>query len=50
MTSLDPGHVENRVVSGSGAMVGGLSVVRLDSSAYATFRDLAADAIFNGRP
>jgi LCP family protein required for cell wall assembly len=50
MTSLDPGHVENRVVSGSGAMVGGLSVVRLGSSAYATFRDLAADAIFNGRP
>jgi LCP family protein required for cell wall assembly len=50
MTSLDPGHVENRVVSGSGATVGGLSVVRLGASAYATFRDLAADAIFNGRP
>ena len=50
MTSLDPGHVENRVVSGTGAMIGGLSVVRLGSSAYATFRDLAADAIFNGRP
>lgn len=50
MTSLDPGHVENRVVSGTGAMVGGLSVVRLGPSAYATFRDLAADAIFNGRP
>jgi LCP family protein required for cell wall assembly len=50
MTSLDPGRVENRVVSGTGAMVGGLSVVRLGSSAYATFRDLAVDAIFNGRP
>jgi LCP family protein required for cell wall assembly len=50
MTSLDPGRVENRVVSGTGAMVGGLSVVRLGPSAYATFRDLAADAIFNGRP
>ena len=50
MTSLDPGRVENRVVAGTGAMVGGLSVVRLGPSAYATFRDLAADAIFNGRP
>jgi len=50
MTSLDPGHVENRVVSGTGAMIGGLSVVRLGASAYATFRDLAADAILNGRP
>ena len=50
MTSLDPGRVENRVVSGTGAMVGGLSVVRLGPSAYATFRDLAGDAIFNGRP
>jgi LCP family protein required for cell wall assembly len=50
MVSLDPGRVENRVVSGTGAMVGGLSVVRLGSSAYATFRDLAADAILNGRP
>ena len=50
MTSLDPGRVENRVVSGTGATVGGLSVVRLGPSAYATFHDLAADAIFNGRP
>jgi LCP family protein required for cell wall assembly len=50
MPSLDPGRVENRVVSGTGAMVGGLSVVRLGSSAYATFRDLAADAMFNGQP
>lgn len=50
MTSLDPEHVENRVVSGTGAMIGGSSVVRLGPSAYATFRDLAADAVFNGRP
>jgi polyisoprenyl-teichoic acid--peptidoglycan teichoic acid transferase len=50
MTSLDPGRVENRVVSGTGAMIGGLSVVRLGPSAYAMFRDLAADAMFNGRP
>jgi anionic cell wall polymer biosynthesis LytR-Cps2A-Psr (LCP) family protein len=48
--SLDPGRVENRVVSGTGATIGGLSVVRLGSAAHAMFRDLAADAIFNGRP
>jgi LCP family protein required for cell wall assembly len=50
MSSLDPGRVENRVVSGTGAMIGGSSVVRLGPSAYATFRDLAGDAIFNGHP
>jgi LCP family protein required for cell wall assembly len=50
MPSLDPGRVENRVVAGTGAMIGGLSVVQLGSAAHATFRDLAADAIFNGRP
>ena len=50
MPSLDPGRVQNRVVSGTGATVGGLSVVQLGSAAYAMFRDLAADAIFNGRP
>lgn len=50
MPSLDPGRVDNRVVSGTGAMIGGLSVVQLGSAAHAMFRDLAADAIFNGRP
>ncbi len=50
MPSLDPGRVENRVVSGTGATIGGLSVVQLGQAARATFRDLAADAIFNGRP
>ena len=50
MPSLDPGRVDNRVVSGTGAMVGGLSVVQLGPAAYAMFRDLATDAIFNGRP
>jgi LCP family protein required for cell wall assembly len=50
MPSLDPGRVDNRVVSGTGADVGGLSVVLLGSAAHAMFRDLAADAIFNGRP
>lgn len=50
MPSLDPGRVENRVVSGAGATIGGLSVVQLGSAAHAMFRDLAADAIFNGRP
>jgi LCP family protein required for cell wall assembly len=50
MPSLDPGTAENRVVSGTGATIGGLSVVLLGSAAHAMFRDLAADAIFNGRP
>ena len=50
MPSLDPGRVENRVVSGAGATVGGLSVVQLGPAAHAMFRDFAADAIFNGRP
>jgi LCP family protein required for cell wall assembly len=50
MPSLDPGHVANRVAPGTGAMVGGLSVVQLGAAAHAMFRDLAADAIFNGRP
>ena len=49
MPSLDPGRVESRVVSGTGATIGGLSVVQLGSAAHAMFRDLAADAIFNGR-
>jgi hypothetical protein len=49
MPSLDPGRVENRVVSGTGATIGGLSVVQLGPPAHAMFRDLAADAIFNGR-
>jgi LCP family protein required for cell wall assembly len=50
MPSLDPGRVENRVAPGTGAMIGGRSVVQLGPAAYAMFRDLAADAIFNGRP
>ncbi len=50
MPSLDPGRVDSRVVSGTGATIGGLSVVELGSAAHAMFRDLAADAIFNGRP
>ena len=50
MPSLDPGRVDSRVVSGTGATVGGLSVVELGSPAHAMFHDFAADAIFNGRP
>jgi LCP family protein required for cell wall assembly len=50
MPSLDPGRVENRVVSGTGATIDGLSVVELGSAARAMFRDFGADAIFNGRP
>ena len=42
--SVDPGRVNNRVVSGSGATIGGQSVVRLGSAARALFRDLRRDA------
>lgn len=37
--------VRNEVVYGSGAMVGGSSVVRLGGVAYAKFRDLRADGV-----
>ncbi len=50
MPSLDPGRVRNRVVAGTGAMIGGLSVVQLGATAHAMFRDLAADAMLNGHP
>ncbi|MGH2658869.1 MAG: LCP family protein, partial [Actinomycetota bacterium] len=43
--SFRPGQVRNQVVSGSGAMVGGQSVIYLGASARARFRDLAADAM-----
>jgi LCP family protein required for cell wall assembly len=43
--SIEPGRVDNRVVSGSGATVGGASVIRLGSSARAVFRDLARDGV-----
>lgn len=44
--SFRPGMVRNRVVSGSGAMVGGQSVVHLGADARAMFQDLATDAMF----
>jgi LCP family protein required for cell wall assembly len=47
--SIEPGRIRSRVVSGSGAMVGGQSVIRLGSSAYATFRDLRRDALLGRR-
>jgi polyisoprenyl-teichoic acid--peptidoglycan teichoic acid transferase len=50
MVSLDPGRVESRVVSGSGAVVGGQDIIRLGAPAHAMFRDFATDAIFNTRP
>ena len=50
MPSLDPGRVRNRVVAGTGAMIGGLSVVQLGATAHAMFRDLAADAMLDGHP
>jgi LCP family protein required for cell wall assembly len=42
--SVDPARVNNRVVSGGGATIGGQSVVRLGSGAQAMFRDLRRDA------
>jgi polyisoprenyl-teichoic acid--peptidoglycan teichoic acid transferase len=42
--SVDPARVNNRVVGGSGATIGGQSVVRLGSAAQALFRDLRQDA------
>ncbi|HEX6262062.1 MAG TPA: LCP family protein [Actinomycetota bacterium] len=48
-TSVDLSKVRNTVVSGSGAMVGGQSIVRLGSGAQATFRDLRTDGLLNGR-
>jgi len=43
--SFRPGQVRNQVVSGSGAMVGGQSVIYLGANARAKFRDLATDAM-----
>jgi hypothetical protein len=43
--SIEAGKVVNKVVSGHGATVGGLSVVYLDARARAMFRDLRADAM-----
>ena len=47
--SIDPGRVQNRVVPGSVATVGGLSVVRLGDAARTLFHDLAVDADFDRR-
>lgn len=49
LPSLDPGKVRNEVVSGSGSMVGGQSVVLLGSGARAMFQDLARDGFLGGR-
>jgi polyisoprenyl-teichoic acid--peptidoglycan teichoic acid transferase len=43
--TIEPGRVDNRVVSGSGGTVGGASVIRLGSSAHAMFRDMARDGV-----
>jgi LCP family protein required for cell wall assembly len=43
--SIEPGRVDNRVVSGGGGTVGGASVIRLGSSARALFRDMARDGV-----
>lgn len=48
-TAVDPSGVKNVVVSGSGGMVGGQSVVHLGSGAQAIFRDLRRDGLVNGR-
>ena len=46
--AIDPDRIRNRVVSGHGATIGGLSVVLLGADAQATFRDLARDAVLGG--
>ena len=48
-TAVDPGTVRNVVVSGTGGMVGGQSVVHLGSGAQRIFRDLRRDAMLNRR-
>ena len=48
-TTVDPGTVRNVVVSGTGGMVGGQSVVHLGSGAQAIFRDLRRDGVLNRR-
>lgn len=47
-TTIEQSHVRNVVVSGSGGMVGGQSVVHLGSGAQRIFRDLRGDGILNG--
>lgn len=47
--SLEPRRIKDRVVAGSGATVGGASVVRLGGAAQATFRDLRKDAWLGGK-
>lgn len=46
-SAVDPGAVRNVVVSGTGGMVGGQSVVHLGSGAQRIFRDLRRDAMLN---
>jgi LCP family protein required for cell wall assembly len=48
-TTIRPSRIRNTVVSGSGATVHGLSVVRLGSKAHAVFHDLARDGVLGGR-
>lgn len=45
---FEPGRARNEVASGSGATVGGLSVVVLGERARALFRDLRGDAVLGG--
>jgi len=47
-TTISPSRIRNTVVSGSGATVHGLSIVRLGSKAHAVFRDLAHDGVLGG--
>jgi anionic cell wall polymer biosynthesis LytR-Cps2A-Psr (LCP) family protein len=45
VTSISPSRIRNKVVSGSGAMVHGQSIVRLGSKAGVVFRDVARDGV-----
>jgi LCP family protein required for cell wall assembly len=45
---IEPSRVKNRVVSGSGGMAGGASVVHLGAPAQRMFRDLRRDGMLRG--
>ncbi len=48
-TTLDPGRIRTTVVSGSGAVANGQSIVRLGPGARSIFRDIARDGVLGGR-
>jgi polyisoprenyl-teichoic acid--peptidoglycan teichoic acid transferase len=47
--TINGGRIVNKVVSGTGAMVGGQSVIRLGGHAFALFHDLRRDGVLSWR-